>query len=120
MIVGVLEPLELGAIVVAIVVVAGLIYWRMRESRIDKDEEKSDDLKPEHTLVAHRENIREAFLAALCVRGPRPMLTAPFLRPAISQPLIRISERLCGSTTRTHQWLAACWRQRAILYFPER
>jgi hypothetical protein len=46
MIVGILEPLELGAIVVAIVVVAGLIYWRIRESRIDKREEKSDDLKP--------------------------------------------------------------------------
>jgi hypothetical protein len=46
MIVGSLEPIELGAIVAGVLLIAGFIYWRMREARIDKDEEKSDRLKP--------------------------------------------------------------------------
>jgi hypothetical protein len=46
MIVGSLEPIELGGIVVGVLLIVGFIYWRLREGRIDKDVEKSDDLKP--------------------------------------------------------------------------
>jgi hypothetical protein len=46
MIVGSLDPIELGALVVGALLIAGFIYWRMREGRIDKDEEKADDIKP--------------------------------------------------------------------------
>jgi hypothetical protein len=45
MIVGI-EPIDLGALVVGALLIAGFIYWRMRQSRIDKDEKKADDIKP--------------------------------------------------------------------------
>jgi hypothetical protein len=41
-----LEPLEIGALVVGAVIIAGLIYWRLRQGQMDKDAEKADKLEP--------------------------------------------------------------------------
>jgi hypothetical protein len=45
MLIGEMGPLEVGTIVVAIVVIAGLAYWRIRLSRIPNKE--CEDLKNE-------------------------------------------------------------------------
>jgi len=46
MTIGSLEPIELGALVVGAVIIAGLIFWRMRQGRMDKNAEKADHPEP--------------------------------------------------------------------------
>jgi hypothetical protein len=46
MVIASLEPLELGALIVAGVIIAGLIYWRMRQGRMDKEAQDADQPKP--------------------------------------------------------------------------
>ncbi|HEV8000241.1 MAG TPA: hypothetical protein VGP63_10200 [Planctomycetaceae bacterium] len=41
-----LEPIELGGLIAAGVIIAGLIYWRMRQGRMDKEAQDADQPKP--------------------------------------------------------------------------
>ncbi len=41
-----LEPIELGGLIVGALIIAGLIYWRVRQGRMDKEAQDADQLKP--------------------------------------------------------------------------